>query len=104
MTTATQTATAPKAVEAQRTKNGGAQVVVSKNTAELMTTVVVTATGYAILELIHHGVIVGYAVPWLMSLGLSSAMISYLTYGLIALAVVGVSYAIYKWFVQTKTA
>lgn len=102
MTTASQTASAPKAVEAQRTTNGGAQVSISKNTAELMTTVVVTASGYAILELIHHGLISGYIVPWLMTMGLSAAMVSYLTYALIALSVAGVGYCIYKWFIQTK--
>lgn len=102
MATATQTTTTTKAVEAQRTTDGGAQLAVSKNTTELMSTVAVTASGYAVLELIHHGLIQGYILPWLMTLGMSASAIMYLTYALIALSVIGVSWLIYKWFVQNK--
>ena len=69
-------------------------------TKSMLTTVGVTVASYAVLELVHHGVIGAYVAPWLMSLGMSAAMVSYLSWALIALGAAVVGWLIWKFLVS----
>lgn len=68
-----------------------------------LTTVAVTVASYAVLELLHHGVIAAYVTPWLatMFLGLN---VTYASFALAGLAAAGMGYLLWKAFVQKPNA
>ena len=69
-------------------------------TKTMLTTVSVTIASYAVMELIHHGLIAGYAAPWLMSLGMSASMVAYLSWALVALSAALVGWLIWKFLIS----
>lgn len=72
-------------------------------TKSMLATVGVTIASYAVMELLHHGVIAAHIAPWLMSLGMSAAMVSYLYWALVALGAAVVGWLVWKFFVSSDS-
>lgn len=68
-----------------------------------LTTVAVTVASYAVLELIHHGVIATYITPWLATMFVS-LNVTYASFALAGLVAIGAGYLIWKAFVQQAKA
>ena len=68
----------------------------------LLTSVVVSVASYAIMELVHHGVIATYVAPWLLSLGMSAAMVTYLCWALVFLGSAAVGWILWKFLVKAE--
>lgn len=75
-----------------------------KEQKSCLPTVSVTLGAYALAELIHHGLIMGYFAPWLIGLGLSASMVTYLSWALVALSVAAIGWMIWKFFVSNSEA
>lgn len=65
-------------------------------------TVAVTGAAYTMMELIRHGLVEGYLVPWLSSMGLSAAMVTYLSYAMVVIGIAAIAYLIYKMFIAKE--
>lgn len=66
------------------------------NYPKLATTVL---GSYVVLEVIHHAVLGGYVLPYLVtSLGLGATTAGIILYGTLAASAFGISYLIYKMF------
>ena len=77
--------------------------VVSRQTKSIFTTTAVVASAYAVLELIRHGLVEGYVLPWLMSVTtMGPAALAYIAWALVFLSIVAISYLIYKYLIAEK--
>lgn len=58
---------------------------------------------YVVLEVINHAVLGTYLMPYLTtSLGLGMTAASFLTYGIVAVSALGISWLAYKFFFKKK--
>lgn len=72
----------------------------SMNYPKLAGTVIAS---YVVLEVINHAILGAYVMPYLTtSLGLSMGVASALTYGLVAVSALALSWVAYKFFFQKK--
>lgn len=65
-------------------------------------TIVVGLSAYAAAELIHHGLLGTYVLPWLLSMGLSASMAAYIVWAATFLAVAAIMWLIWKFFVSSN--
>lgn len=63
-----------------------------------LSAVSISVGSYAVAELIHHGVLTAYLMPWLLDMGMSVVMAQYIVYAMIGLSVAAIGYMVYKFF------
>lgn len=71
----------------------------------VLPTAVILALSYGAMEVMHHTVINGMLMPWLMSLGLSSSVISGLSIATGIASILAISLLVVKcvqWYQQTE--
>lgn len=61
-----------------------------------LSSVAITASSYAALEVVRHVLVANYLTPFLVNLGLSAQLITVATNVAIVFAVLGIAYLAYK--------